>query len=272
MKLKEALQNELTESELKELKTAYDTIGSIAIIEIPKKLVKKEKTIANELMKLQKNIKTVCKKTSFYGGKYRTRKLKIIAGEKTKETEYKENGVVLKLDVEKVYFSPRLSTERLRIMKLVKPNESVLVMFSGCAPYVCVIAKNTKAKEVYGIEINPVAHKYAEQNVKLNKLNNVTLIKGDVARVIPKLNKKFDRIVMPLPKSAKTFLKYAFKAAKKGATIHFYDFEREDELNKAKEKVMKECKKYKKKCEILNIVKCGQYGPRKYRVCVDFII
>lgn len=162
MKLKEVLKYKLTKNELAELKTSYDVIGSIAIIEIPEKLAKKEKLIANELMNLQKNIKTVCKKTSLYGGKYRTRKLKIIGGEKTKETEHKENGVILKLDVEKVYFSPRLSTERQRIMNLVKPKESVLVMFSGCAPYVCVIAKNTKAKEVWGIELNPIAHKYGK--------------------------------------------------------------------------------------------------------------
>lgn len=272
MKLKEALKGKLTESELNELKTAYDNIGSVAIIEIPKRLVKKEEIIADELMKLQRNIKTVCKKTSIFKGKYRTRSLKIISGKKTKETEYRENSCIMKLDVEKVYFSPRLSNERKRIYQLVKPNESVLVMFSGCAPYVCVIAKNTKVKEVYGIEINPIAHKYALENVKLNKLRNVMLIKGNVSKIIPELNKKFDRIVMPLPKSAKTFLKDAFKVSKKGTIIHFYDFQEEKNLNKSKEKVLKECKKYKKQCKILNIVKCGQYGPRKYRVCVDFVI
>jgi hypothetical protein len=36
-----------------------------------------------------------------------------------------------------------LSTERKRISELVKPGEKVLVMFSGAAPYVCVIAKKT---------------------------------------------------------------------------------------------------------------------------------
>ena len=36
-------------------------------------------------------------------------------------------GIILKLDIEKVYFSPRLSNERLRISKLVKTT-LILVM------------------------------------------------------------------------------------------------------------------------------------------------
>ena len=48
-----------------------------------------------------------------------------------------------------------------------KPGEKVLVMFSGCAPYPVVIGRNTKAKEIYGIELNPLAHKFAEENVMI---------------------------------------------------------------------------------------------------------
>ena len=73
-------------------------------------------------------------------------------------------------NVEKVYFSPRLATERLRIAKLVKKNESVLVMFSGSGAYPLVIAKNSNPNIIYGIEVNPIAHKYAEQNIFLNKI------------------------------------------------------------------------------------------------------
>ena len=69
-------------------------------------------------------------------------------------------------------------------------------MFSGSGVYPVVISKNTKAKEIYGIEINPIAHKYAEENIKLNKLKNIKLFCGDVKKTIPKLNRKFDRIFL----------------------------------------------------------------------------
>ena len=58
---------------------------------------------------------------------------------------------------------------------VVKKGEDVLVMFSGSGVYPCVIAKNSKPKSVVEIEINPVAHEYALENLKLNKCSNVVV-------------------------------------------------------------------------------------------------
>ena len=176
----------------------------------------------------------------------------------------------MRLDVEKVYFSPRMSSERKRVSESVRPNESVLVMFSGCGPYPLVIAKNSKAKEVYGIEINPIAHRYALENIKKNKMEKVHSFLGDANKIVPKLKKKFDRILMPLPKGAEKYLPVALKYIKKNGFIHFYDFLHENELEKGEEKIISVCKKLKKSCEIIKTVKCGQYAPGAYRVCVDF--
>ena len=169
---KEALTKVLTEEEIEVAKTAHDILGSIAIIEIADSLIEKETIIAETLLDSNPKIKTVLKKAAQHSGVFRTQKMSWLAGEKTKVCEYKENNVRLKFDVEKTYFSSRLSTERKRIYEQVKPDEDVLVMFSGAAPYVCVISKNTKVKTIVGIEINPDAHNYAEQNVKLNKIKN----------------------------------------------------------------------------------------------------
>jgi tRNA (guanine37-N1)-methyltransferase len=271
--IKQALKGKLTKKEMQSLRTSYDIIGSIAVVEIPPGLKKKEKLIADTLLKLHKNITTVLKKAGIHKGKYRRQKFTVIAGKKTKTAEYKENNAVLRLDVEKVYFSPRLGTERKRIYQLVKPGEKVLVMFSGCAPYPAVIARNTKAEEIYGIELNPAAHKFAEENIKLNKIKNVRLIKGDANEEAKKLKKKgikFDRIIMPLPKDAGIFIGAAFAAAKKGAVIHFYDFANEDEFKEKKEKIKEMCRTHRKKCRILRVAKCGHYAPRVYRICIDF--
>ncbi|MBA3064088.1 class I SAM-dependent methyltransferase family protein, partial [Candidatus Woesearchaeota archaeon] len=178
--INELLKDKLTKKELSLVPSAFDIIGDIIILEIKQCLVKKEKFVAEAFLKLNKNIKTVVKKEGIHKGIYRVQKLKVLAGISKKETIYKENNVKIKLDVEKVYFSPRLSSERKRIMKLIKPDESILVMFSGCGPYPLVLSRNTKAKEIYGVEINPIAHKYALENLKLNKLNNVSLYCGDV--------------------------------------------------------------------------------------------
>lgn len=268
--LRQLLQKKLPRSAWPFIRASFDVVGSIAIVEIPEELRKHASVVGEALLRQHKNIRTVAQKVGIHGGKFRTQKLKIIAGEKTKTTEYKENNVRLQLDVEKVYFSARLSTERKRIIQQVKKGERILVMFSGCGPYPLVLSKNTAAKEIYGIEMNPVAHRFAEKNVVLNKAKNVVLLLGDVRKVTPTLKKKFDRILMPLPKGGEDFLGLSLSAAKKGAIIHFYDFEYEKDFSLGREKVRKACRETKKRCHILKVVKCGQYSPRNYRICVDF--
>ncbi|MFH1840420.1 MAG: methyltransferase domain-containing protein [Nanoarchaeota archaeon] len=267
--LKLALKDKLTKKQLFLVPSAYDTIGDIAILEIKPEIEKKEKIIAETLLKLHKNLKVITKKVKKHSGIYRLRKLKVIAGEKRKHTLYKENEIKVKLDVEKCYFSPRLSTERLRVANKVKKGESILVMFSGTAVYPLVIAKHSKPKEIVGIEINPIAHKYAEENVKSNKFRNIKLYKGDVKEILPKIKKKFDRVLMPYPMHGKSFLDLAIEKTKKNGILHFYIFLNERDIPKAGKA---EIEKYTKKYKLLKIQKCGKFSPYKYRVRFDFKI
>ncbi|MEK6906996.1 MAG: class I SAM-dependent methyltransferase family protein [Nanoarchaeota archaeon] len=260
--LKEALKNKL-----KETPSSFDVIGNIAIFSKLLDDLKKQKLIANTLLKLNKNIKTILLKTKKFSGKYRLPKYKVIAGKKTKEALYKENNSIFKLNLEKCYFSSRLANERLRIAKQVKFNETILVMFSGIAIYPIVIARNSKAKEIYAIEINPVAHKYALENLMLNKINNIKLFKGDVKKILPKIKLKFDRIIMPAPKNAELYLNLIKNKIKKGTIVHFYGFSQEKDFPKG---TINKIKKYFKKIKILKALKCGAYSPYVYRVCIDF--
>ena len=107
-------------------------------------------------------------------------------------------------------------------------------------------------------------------DAQLNKINNIKLVKGDVKKILPKLNKKFDRIIMPLPKGAENFLNLALTKIKKNGIIHFYSFAEENKYGNIIDIINKECKKSKKQCKILKIVKCGQFSPRVFRICVDF--
>ena len=182
---KDMLKGKLSDTEFEHLKTSFDTVGNIAIIEIDEELKPKEQVIADAILAANPQIKTVVKKVGRHHGEFRTQKVEVIAGKDTKEAEHRENGVALRLNVEEVYFSPRLSTERKRIAGLVEPDEDILVMFSGCAPYPCVLAKNTQAKSIVGVEINPAGHRYGVRNIEKNKIVNVTLYNGDVRKVLP---------------------------------------------------------------------------------------
>lgn len=199
---KELLKEKLSEEEYSKLITAYDVVGTIAILEIPPKLENKEKIIAETLLKTNKNIKTVLKKAGEHTGVFRTQKMNWLAGENTKETVHKENNVELRVDVEKTYFSTRLGTERKRITAQIKKDEHILVMFSGVAPYPLVFSKNTNAKNITGIEINKKAHELGEENIIINKAGNVNLIKGDVKKLLPNIYKQIIGLKSNIKKQA----------------------------------------------------------------------
>jgi len=268
--LRAALIKKLTKKEQEFLRKSYDVIGGIAILEIPEELLAKEKTIAEYLLAMRPSITTVLKKSGIHGGEFRTQKLSWLAGIKTKEATYKENDVALTLNVETVYFSVRLAHERRRIVELVKPKENILVLFSGCAPYPVVLARNTKAQTILGIESNPEGHKYGLVNIKQNKLKNVSLQCSDVKKV--KMRKTFDRILMPLPKSAADYLIETLKWTKKGTNILFYAFEKKAAFSTLAKQIAVKCKLLGKPCKILRTVACGKHAPYVYRVCIDLKI
>lgn len=268
--LKELLAEKLTEKELDIMPTSFDVVGDILIFsDFPEELEKNEKDIGEIILSNFKHVNVVTKKTGHYSGTFRTPTLKIIAGENRKETIHKENSIRARLNVEEVYFSARLGHERERINKQIRKDEDVLVMFSGCGVYPVNIGKNTEAREIYGVEINPIAHRYALENVKLNKLHNIKLFQGNVNDVLPKIDKKFDRVLMPLPKSAEDFLDIALSKLKNGGILHFYDFLHENDFGDSEKKVIEAAKRCRKKAKILGFTKCGQFGPGKFRVCID---
>ncbi len=268
--IEDLLKGKLTKKELENFPRSQEVVGEIMILEVPKELSSKERLIAEAYLKQNKKISTVVKKTKIHSGVFRTRKVKIIAGKKTKETIHFENGVKIKLHLEKTYFSARSGNERLRLAKLVKKNEEVLVMFSGAGPFPLVIGKKSPLKMVYGIELNPLAHQYAVENVMLNRLDDkIKIFNGDVRKIIPKMRKKFDRIAMPLPKTGEDFLNIALSKSKIGTTIHLYSFLDEKDLAKESIRIKKICVRFGHKVRVLRKVKCGQFSPNVYRMCFD---
>ena len=266
------------ENFLSELPSSFDVIGSkeksVAILEIPEGLERIEKEIAESVMELQKNIKSVLKKVSKRKGKERIRELKLIAGEKKTEVLHKEYGFFLKIDPKLVYFSPREASERQRIASQVKKGEFVLVMFGGVGPFPIAIAKKQpEIKKIVSIEINKYGSKYAEENVRINKLADKILpIQGDVNEKCEEFFGKCDRVVMPLPLDAGSFLELAAKCLKeKGGIIHFYSYgERNEPFDIAKKIIKEKLKGHKFEIICNRIV--SQYSPGKVKVCLDIMV
>lgn len=248
----------------------YDVVGNIAIIKFREEdKLRNKKKIAEKFLKEHKAVRTVLEKSNKFSGRLRTQSTKYLAGEKTKEALYKENGCLFRLNVDSCYFSPRLSAERLEIAKMTKKGENVLVMFGGVAPFAIVISKHSKAKKVVSVELGRECSKYALENVKRNKLTNVEIIQGDVKRVLPKMKKKFDRVVMARPNLKDSFLNVTFPVVKKNGIIHYYGFYPELEKDEMISMIREEALKARRKIRILKVKKAGEIGTKKYRFRVD---
>ena len=199
-----------------------DVVGDIAIVRLTGFKAREKKRAAEALLTELKNVRVVMEQEGGIEGEYRLRKLNHLAGERRTLTVHRENGCAFRVDVAKCYFSPRLSTERLRVAERVGPAERVLNMFAGVGPFSILIAKRAGAR-VESCELNSFAAKLHEENNRLNRVERLVSVRNADAAELPGLTKsKFDRILMPHPSEADRFLPTALKLAKRGARIHYY--------------------------------------------------
>ena len=262
----ELLEDELNSDEIENLRTSFDTIGDIVILEIPDDLIDKKQTIGDAALKFTKR-KAVYMKKSAIKGTTRVRDLEFLSGTDDSVTIHKEHGARLKLDVREVYFSPRLATERKRVMESVADGEKILDMFCGIGPFPIVIARN-KNVEITAVDINEAAIKYLDENIKMNKLKgSIETCCGDVMEVSKSFNCKFDRIIMNLPGLAYTFLDVAFDLIEDGGTINYYEFS--DSYEQGIERLESAASEFGKRVEIMNCRKVKSTSPGEWHVAID---
>ena len=242
-RLKMKLVNQLSAEALSKVYSAFDIVGDIAIIKAPQNPADAQ-AVAKQIMETHKKIRTVYSQTSGIKGSHRTRQLTLLAGENNPVTKYKEAGCTFSVDVEKCYFSPRLSHEHLRVASAVSRGETVVNMFAGVGSFSVITARMVPETKVYSIDINPVAYEFMVENIRVNRVyNRVIPLLGDSKEIVEtKLQGVADRVLMPLPEKALQYLPAAVSALKKtGGWIHYYDFEhatgKEDPVEKTETKV-----------------------------------
>lgn len=275
--LKELLQERLDRTELEKLSSSFDIIGTIAIIKIPESLTSKRKLIADALIEEIRPVKSVFCQVSAIEGDYRLRKLELISGENSPITVYKEHGCTFKVDVINTYFSPRLSTERLRIAKLTEPNEVIVNMFGGVGTFSIIISRYNKSAKVYSIDSNPIAIDMCRQNIEINKLRgNVFPVLGDAEQEIHKgLKGIAKRVLMPLPEKAKDFVDAAVSSLENGSgTIHYFCHVGADNKKAAVQNGIIDTSESFSKFDhtIRNVRVVREVGPRFYQIVSDVMV
>ena len=198
---------------------AFDVIGHIAITKIRNR--DKAESLAQSLIKANKSISTVYLDTGIQG-EYRIRDLELLAGTDNPVAMYRENGVAMTMDVRKVYFSPRLATERMLVSKDVRDGETILDMFAGIGPFSLNIAR-WHTCTVHAVDSNPDAIFYMQQSIKLNRIAGIVIPhNADVEAALSELN-GFHRVIMNLPHDSFRYLDIALEHLDQGGILHYYE-------------------------------------------------
>ncbi|RAW44697.1 SAM-dependent methyltransferase [Halorubrum sp. 48-1-W] len=223
--------------------------------------------IADAVMASDLPCATVLNRASPIEGELRVRRWDVLAGNGT-ETVHREYGHEFALDVAEVYFSPRLATERHRVVETVEPGDFVVDMFAGVGPYAIPMA--ARNSEVVACDLNEAAIAYLEENAERNGVTDrVTALAGDVRETTDAYADAADRLVMNLPHSADAFLDTAVSLAGEECVIHYYDIQGEDDPFGPGTRAIRAAvgDEYDVAVETERVVR--SYAPHEYNVCLD---
>ncbi|MDQ6964792.1 MAG: methyltransferase domain-containing protein, partial [Mariprofundales bacterium] len=200
-------------------------------------------------------------------GEFRTRVLTHIRGVRRTETTYREHGLVYELDVSRVYFTPRLATERLRVAEGIEGGV-VVDMFAGVGPFSLLIAKTRPQARVVAVDKNRHAVQYLKRNIQRNKVHNVDAMLADSAH-LPLPSSTADHVIMNLPHSAEQFLSEAIRVTKPRGIIHYYDIAPEDRLYRGREELQRRGREAGCSVEVVAQRVVRSYAPYQYNVCIE---
>jgi len=261
--LRNKLIKKLSKKELEALPKGYQIIGKILLIKLKPELLKHRKIIGEKIIEIFPYIHTVC---LLKGVREVTRKpsIEIIAGCKdSTQTLHKEHGCQFLIDVSEIMWSQGNKQERIRLVKLAKPKEIIVDMFAGIGYFSIFLAKYSKPKKVYAIDINPKAIEFLRKNVWLNNVENkIEILEGDCRKFSKILENTADRIIMGYLFETEKFLPHALRIAKNNCIIHLHRTAKIDEIKKIKEKIFKDVK-------ILRVKRVKSYAPKIYHCVFD---
>ncbi|WP_276272199.1 class I SAM-dependent methyltransferase [Haloarcula litorea] len=205
---------------------SYERIGDLVIIDEDDP--ERARTIADAIVDSDLPVEGVLNRASKIKGEQRVRDWEVLAGDTT-EVVHREYGCAFELDLAAVYFSPRLATERHRVVEQVREGEHAFDMFAGVGPFVVPFAK--RGATCVGTDINERAVEYLRRNAERNGVaDRITAIHGDVREVAADYTGWADRVVMNLPHSADEFVETAVELAGDDCVLHYYDIQPDEDL------------------------------------------
>ena len=243
---------------------SYERLGDIVIVDEDDG--ERARRIADAVLESDLPAKTVLNRASPIEGDLRVRQWDVLGGDGT-ETVHREYGCAFELDIAEMYFSPRLATERHRVVGGVEPGERVFDMFAGVGPFVVPAAK--RGAECVGVDLNGAAVEYLRRNAERNGVSDrVSAVHADV-REVSGYGGWADRIVMNLPHSADEFLDTAVDLAGEDCLLHYYDIQGESDPFGPGERAIRAAAEPGYAVSVETRREVRSYAPGELNVCLD---
>ena len=260
-----ARETQTTPADVLGFDPSYERLGDIVILDEDDP--ERARRVADAIVESDLRATTVVNRASKVSGELRVREWDVLVGEST-ETVHREYGHEFALDIAEVYFSPRLATERHRVVEQVQAGECALDMFAGVGPFAVPMA--ARGADVVACDLNPVAVAYLRENARRNSVDDrVTAVEGDVRELTDDYAGWADRLVMNLPHTAGAFLDTAVGLAGEECVLHYYDIQHEDDPFGPGTRAIREAAEpdYEVAVETERVVR--SYAPHEYNVCLD---
>lgn len=154
-----------------EIPGGYEAVGHVAHLNLNPLQMPYKYLIGRILTDKVPAITTVVTKIGHIEATFRFYKLECIAGEPNYETIVVEDKVRFKVDISKVYWCTKLSTERSRLIhEFFKPNQVLCDMFCGVGPLSVKAAVKVPGLKVLSNDLNPEGIEFLKKNIQMNKV------------------------------------------------------------------------------------------------------
>ncbi|ODQ80728.1 hypothetical protein BABINDRAFT_171055 [Babjeviella inositovora NRRL Y-12698] len=152
-----------------EIPSGFTVCGHVAHFNLKNEFKPWGKLLGQVTLDKNAHIRTVVDKVDSIATKFRTFKMKLLAGDDDMLVEQRESGCRFQFDFSSVYWNSRLHTEHERLVALFQPGEVVGDVMAGVGPF--AIPGGRKKVIVMANDLNPEAHKYLVKNIALNKVS-----------------------------------------------------------------------------------------------------
>jgi tRNA (guanine37-N1)-methyltransferase len=210
-------------AELREsLPRSFDVVGDVVLIRLPPELKPHGAAVGTALLEFVPGARLVGLDLGVRGDA-RLRSLERLAGEGSWSTQHRENGILLDVDLDRAYFSPRLAREHAEVAEAVRAGERVFDLACGVGPFAAHIARDGRAVEVVAVDLNPVAVALAGRNIARagpGVRSRVVLASIDA---FAESAGTCERAILNLPHAGVKYLPSVGATVARGGSLHFYE-------------------------------------------------